>query len=428
MSRTFLVGYLLDLLRAGVGDNTTTDLAMKWVEDCYSFIKDQPWPWNWVPKRVLTADPKTEAGCTWVKGDSYITTAAPVSIGLNAAGLVVDIGRVRYRVSDAGHANPNRIYLGSPLLGDQPTGKSLTFYQDRFFLKTTMVKCVDTVGDRRLRLMDKDVSVLPNTGKRWREVSPSRPSFYIVHDQVKLEPPKFPPMVSASGVGPFTQGKYIYFYTLYEEVSGLESAPGPQILWNNTTTNRPNVIYGNPVGNLSEAGSWKLRLYRSELNPTSDRCAMFLVQERDPTAPALPFPDADEGGGRFYTKKRFWDGALTAIEPYPIPLSQTMFEVEQIDSHYYRLSVHDRIDVGRNMSVQEAFEMHMRSRTALASRDDNAHYAAVKRFRQQVMYLLSQEKSAGHGDIALHEHIVHDPNASDGDWVERLQAPTAWDF
>lgn len=422
MARTIDAKYFVSLLRASVGDNSADDLVLHWLEDCLTFIRDKPWPWNWTRSKVYTVAPRTQDGCTWNKGDSYITVSTGVTVGKDTAGMVVEIDDIRYRVRGAGYPVGTRITLDAPLTTANPTvGKSLVFYQDSFCVKTTNIGNVDIAGDRKLVKVNKDIGALHRHGHLYERTSPATPTRYFATDSVEIEPPLYPPAVVAAGAGTMAAGKYIYFYTRYDSIRGIESKPGPYFEWDNSTGVPGVVTYGNPSGDQSESTSYKLRLYRSEVNPTSIRCPMYLIETRDGSTPASSF--VDNNTSPMYGNERYWCGPYALVEPYPIPDEEYLFDVYHLDSWYYRPNLRDRINVGRNISFVEAITMYIQSGVSLSARDPKTRRAAIISFRQQVMYLLQKETDVAASDIAEHEHMSLHPvtDHNDGDWVDRLR-------
>jgi len=403
MSATIRMEYLLSLLRAEVGDNSSDDLMRRWIEECYSYVMDQPWVWNFTDTRHRFSGTISEDGCFWNDGDDYITTADPVSIGLDAAGMCIKINDVRYRVIDAGFTDPNRIYLSGELT-NTGSDQTLVFYQERAAFKTVNISSVDVLGDTSPKLVkiDKRIGFMNPSGKRWTQTSKSRPYHYIVHEDNDIRPPEFPPLVVTNGSGSVEQGRYLYFYTRYDTVSGLESAPGPQVEYINEDGREHLISYSNPAGDKSEWGSYKLRLYRSDVNPGSDRVPMYLVEERTAEVAAGGFVDTNSG--KFRNKKRYWDGPHAIVEPYPSPDSKILLEVFHVNSQYYRLEDQDILKMGRNITFKQALLQFMLAGVSLSARSHKAYMGAMATFRRQVSYMLQNEADAAQSDVAAHEY------------------------
>jgi hypothetical protein len=424
---------LLDFHRESLGETGARDLFMAWFEESTSMIRDRRWTWNWTTKSFLTLANETNgATFIWSIGDDFIETSDASNVTLNTlnTGRGVMIGDEWYAVTDVGLKDPTRVYLDREIHTSEVDGADLIFVRREYCVRTTRIRGV-SCGDRpKLIRLDLDSDFHNKMhGAAFDLYLSGTPNAYIDNDSVLLAEPAYPPKVTSSGGGAFTNGDYIYFFTKYDKESELESKPGPQIRVSISDGFRPIVIYDNDVDpNQLESTTYKLRLYRSEVNPESDRCPMYLVDEREAVAPAPggEYVDTDpRSNGLLLNKIPYWDGPYCSVMLVPPPSGdRERLRIDHLNNWYYRPNLRDRISCGVDNQVIELMRMHMTGLVSLQARDPKEQRAAMFAFRRQIDYLVTKDEKSGETDVSLSSVGVSDnpyENNDDSSWVDKLR-------
>lgn len=415
-----------DFCSVQVSASGMSDLYYQWIEDAYSIVRDQDWPWNWTKTGGMTFKAETQTGATytWVEGGTSLISSVPVTLTWMFTGRKVKIGEEWYRLVDVGFADANKLEVDRPILSSEATGVALIFHRDEQCYPTTKIRDVKLNG-RKLRGVP-EYFFQAHYHDLLREVdSGMRPYAYIPNDSAKLASPAFAPVVTNSAVAlaGFPAGTYYYFYTRFDVESGLESLPGPVATYVAAADLKPRIRYGNPVtADAAEERSYGFRLYRSDVNPSRSRTPMFLLTQRGPAVPGAPFDDANKS---VYGLKRKWEGPQATIELFPKPdVERCTVVVDHLDNWYFRPFDSDYLTLGDNNQVIELLQLHILGRVQLVGKSPQEHRAAIAAFRSQMAWLQTQARQSGNADagrLGTHVYETPGPSRSDtGSWIDTL--------
>lgn len=431
--RSYRVEQLIQYLQATIGTNANTDLMYRWVEEALVEIYSQPWSWNWKVISGITNSALTEAAgtFTWTTGQNYLTCSSPMStIGFSHTGRKVKLGTRWYQTIDIGLTNTSRVYVNRPIVTTESTGISLTFYRDFRYFKTSRIRNVSCGDLPKLGRFDSNdlrkFYLLADT-QDYDEGEPNRWQDLVVE---RMSAPAFPPTYASSGAGSFTNGKYYYFFTKYDEEAELESEPGPTVEVNITDTRRPNMTYANPSGDKLESTSYKMRLYRSEMISATDvrprtRVPMYLVQQRNPSVPGSPFTDTDTQQGKLRGNAEYWDGTWSGVKLMPKPDSSTYrFDVECLADWGERLRDEHYVKLGKGDEIMQLLRLFLAGVSRLTNLDSKEYRTSLIAFRGQLAHLVTAEREPGNSDPGPRNiHNYSTEQYGTGDWVDWLQSP-----
>lgn len=426
--RTILVETLVEYLRAQVGTSGADDLLYMWIEEAVGVVREQPWPWNWSHTADITFDPvEPNVLWTWDTGNSYIVAPAPFTSSISHfyTGRRTNLGDEWYTIVDIGLSNPSRIYVDRPIASEELTGIKRTFYRRDRAVDSSKILNV-SVDNTKLMRYDPHFFYRRFMKPSPDQVDPSTPAIYKDHQDKRIAPPAYPPVVSDSAAGTgFVTGRYVYFFTRYDAESKLESPPGPK--WEGVISHvtLPRVIYGNPASvNDSENTTYGLRLYRSEVDPTRKRTPMFRLLERSPFASvAGAYDDDNKSSGLLYNKTPLYEGQQTVIDLVPPPSDTRLsFVIHHLDNWAFRAHDRDRISMGLDNQVIELLRIFLLGVVKLAAKNPGEYRTGVIQFRQQMTYLSNKARKAADGD-ASNENYFDDRTSvtnPSGSWVDKL--------
>ena len=427
MSRTVLVNDLVNYFSSSLGESGQKDLFFYWLEEAIGVIREQAWPWNWQRSALLTRAQNAEASpalFTWTEGNSYLVCSAPLAtLNYLHTGRKVMIGDEVYRIIDVGHTNTSRIYVDRPIKGSDAVGASLTFFRDEYSFPTSKIRTVEIDGYKVPRYSEAYFKQRFYTTYLLTRSTPSTPLGYVAEDWHRLEPPAYSPVVNSAVIGTWeTAGtKVEYFFTRYDPESGVESPPGPKLIFTSVAS-QPNVTYNNPAGNIAEGSSYPLRLYRSLPNPSRDRCPMFLVQERTPAA--ATFADTMVGSRVLHSKPRFYDGPRAVAHlVYAPDAERRTLTCEHVHNWAYRTYEEEYVEMGTNNQVTELLRLYLTGVINLAGRAPDEYRKQIIAFRQQMNYLATEARNSGETDVGP-ENYIHDVAGESEDWVDELPGGT----
>jgi hypothetical protein len=420
------VSDLVRYLQTSVGSEGATDMVYLWLEDCFSIVFGREWSWNWTKHLGVTIAPITESAglFTWTAGQNYITCSSPMTdVDYTHTGRRVKLGDRWYQTHDIGVSNASRVYVTSVIISSETTGASVTFHRDHRYVKTSKIRNIQVGNYPKItRFASQDLRK-----QRYIDIEDLTDSIpYGYQDIVteRISSPAFQPKYTSAGSGSFTNGKYIYFYTLYDSESEFESAPGPLLVVEVTDGFSPVITYDNPAtADVLETSSYQMRLYRSNLISATDtrprtRLPMFLVQTRPPTA--SPFTDTSPSVIRGLP--RYWDGPWSGVRLISKPSEVDIFHIEALNDYGARPMDEDQIRLGPVGEVTELLRLFMAGMSSLKSKDSAAHRQSIVDFRRQLEYLLNKDREPGQADESASNMTNYAPRG-DADWVDSLRSP-----
>ncbi len=415
-----LVSVLTNMIRSGIGNDATTDVIYEWVARALDSIHSMPWPHTHKITPVMALEPLTYEGEYFAPmGSSTIQIlsgdvppATSVGRTLVVYGTSVQCYRIR-RVNSAS------IILDAPLESELEV-ESLTLARDRYAFRTDNIFNVSAGRIPKLLRFDRQLSVNLADGA-WHETSAPGVTSGYIDTRERLEVPPLPLTVAASGTGTLPVGRYIYAATRYCSESGMESLHGEATVYTSTGT-VPTVEY---PGTLDTGH--QIRVYRSDVDPTTDAPAMMLVGTI--TVPASGTTIRDETGSINRTGLRYYEGTLTTIELYPTPQEKTLLRVDHSIPWGIRLSVRDNIDVGPTGMFLDLIRLYCASRSASSQRDVGSEQIAMAKFGAQLNYVLRRSQSSGDTDVTAgmddFNGIVDRSLNSSGQYPETMFLPSS---
>lgn len=425
--RSILATDLVQFCSAQLAQSASEDLFYFWLEEALTIVSEQTWSWNWKHIRSITlASVKEEINIftsvantfTWTEGDEYLLCSGVVTIPHSAAGRMVKLDDEWYKAIDFGFAIADRVRLDRPIVGSRVEPTELTFHRTNLAIQTTKIRTVELSAKKIHRYSTQFWTQNFLGSHRQADISTSYA--YTEIDYSRLTRPAYPPVVvNGIPVADFPAGEFYYFYTRYDSENRLESAPGPMTKFTSTAGIGPSIVYGNPSGNLSEDTSYQLRLYRSDINPTRDRVAMFLIASRDPTT-VVAYVDNSR---TVYNLPRYWDASYTVVEFFPPPDdTRVSINVECLNNWAPRLYEQEYLELGSDNQVMELIRIFLTGVVNLAGRNTAEYRQAAIHFRSQMAYLVTTSRSSGDGDYGP-ENWARDIPGPDGsgDWVDALR-------
>ena len=431
---TMKIGEIVDLMMANTGQNMTEDIMYQWFEELYRMIRETKWSWNWLWEgRTTMAPTTTDAAAKWsgTQGNNYITldgggnlqSLADTIIHYNHTGRVFYQDERTYRIINVGGLNNNRIYLDRPLHATF-AAQQIEFCRQNYAFRTSSVKSVEVDFLKKASSQNDDYLRDFLVTRYW--TSSGVPITWKVDDNFSLPRPVQAPVVHSTTGAAFTAGKYYYFFTYVDQESGMISAPGP-ILEYTATTASPTFNYGST--NLGEY-TYPLRLWRSTVNPSRTRAPMFAVNgpaaadrtgtvglesSRDAmwvkgaAGDKDPWDNTDRvqdllSDAALTRREQYYEGAWTTVDMLPCPDDTYSFEVYRLHNWSTRPHKDMYVDLGRNNQVLELLRFGVHQFTELQNRDGQNFRQAVIQFRQQLAYLLRQDRSAAQEDPGVNRH------------------------
>lgn len=404
------------------------DSAFSLADDGLRRIFSEPWTWNWITTSYTLPPIENETlPFVWYAGQDYITGPGPISDwDYTMTGRRLKLNERWYRVIDIGVRQADRVYLDTCLDED---GECET---DTLYLVRSDV-CVRTT---KIDLVRSDVvAKIPRLSPQWwnsdfrctdlEQISEGAYPFYYM-DQLDsiINPPVFEPLVTAGGAGTFELGKYRYGYTRVDLESGHESAMGPVVEFDATTTDFPEIVYDNPdLPDQAEPGtSYAMRLYRSDRNPKRDECPMYLIQERSPIGTS-PFSD-EVVGKAIRSRPRYWNGPQTRLDLVPYPDDTTRrLSVHHVHDFGFPLSDTDDVRLGSRSEVRELLKLYMDIENSRSARDAGTSQAGQALFNRHINFLLTRDRQPGNDDAGPenYQRIVPGYQEED-DWTRHLRS------
>ena len=193
------------------------------------------------------------------------------------------------------------------------------------------------------------------------------------------------------------------------------------------TTASPTFNYG--TTNLGEY-TYPLRLWRSNVNPDRTRASMWAVNgpaasdrigtvgldgsrdamwvkgaagDKSPTDNTARVQDT-LSDSTLMSREQYYEGSWTTVDLLPCPDDVYSFEVYRLNNWSTRPHKDMYVDLGRNNQVLELLRFGTHQFTELQNRDSGAFRTAVVQFRQQLAYLLRQDRSAAQEDPGINRH------------------------
>jgi len=432
---TMKIGEIIDLLLANTGQNMTEDIMYQWFEELYRMVRETKWSWNWLWEGRVTFEPSTTSDAVlWsgVEGNNYITLdggGSVLALALNVwtwkkTGRVFYWDERLYRVVNGGAHNNNRLYIDKPL-HNVITSQKLKFCRQNHAFRTSSIKTVEVDFLKKVSTLNDDFIRDFLVTRTWTEEG--APITWKVDDNFYLPRPVSAPLVGSTVGATFVAGTYYYFWAYVDQESGLISQPGPVLEYTATLNQQPVVSYGST--NLGEH-TYGLRLFRSSVNPKRVRVPMYAVNgpssdaragvvgmdsERDymwqtgtagdkhPTDAANTVTDTLSDTA-LLKKEKYYDGPWTTIDMVPCPDDVYSFDVYRLNNWGFRPSGSDYIDLGRNNQVLELLRMGIHQFTELQNRDATSFRNGVVQFRQQLAYLLREDRTAASEDPGVDRH------------------------
>ena len=406
--RTATASQLVNALVNEAGISNAQDFAWEWLSGALTKIMSRRWVWAVRERGLLTIAPITETlSCTWTAGDSYVLFAAAPDLTYLHTGRVVRIGEEGYTLTDVAKLDALRYYVDRPIA---VSGSGiLTSYRTDFGVKTSAIKSV-TLDRSKLEPLDPDAAAGSYYWQSHPETdrSSSRPARYTAHSDVQIPPPLYPPDVTDSGGGAGTIGQVRYAYARRDPESGVESRLGPYSDFTNTTGNAPQIVYGNPSGDITDRTSYQLVLYRSKVTESVQRgvlptAAMWAVQVRDPGLAGLAFVDTINNRNLIVEntnsgRGRLWQGQWTRVVLVSPPDRVYSLRVRYQDDWGHGLDAADQIPLGRDDVVRDLLRLYFSANASMTTRDPEAHWKSLIYFNKQLEFYCVQQDEADRAD------------------------------
>ena len=398
---------LVEIMLSNVGQRGSEDLKLHWFETTYSLIREQPWPWNWKETRFNTLAPITTVETyTWALGSKILQASGPLTITEDQTGRAIELDERRYFVTYVDVA-ANQVHVDAPLPYAEATGVTLTFHRIEYAIRTNSIFNVDVDGS-------KVASSTKNywrkfRGRRWIGYSGGQPYEYEVVEHHSIPAPLYRPNISGvPAAGNIAIGKYLYFWTVKDTESGLESPPGP--IYEYEVTGAAATIslqYNNPSGNIHESSTRKLRLWRSLVGAVGKRFPAYLVGEKA-AGDVADFVSDNFSDTMLIKNERYYNGHQLIVHFPRWPDATYSVDVTHVDCYGGRPGLDDMIYTGRNNIVTELLPVGASTFVELSNRDVAGNHAAIRKFRTHLAYLVRNTHDGNDADPGLEEIRIND--------------------
>lgn len=379
-------------LETSLGAPNSEDLIYVWLEIGLTNILSLPWSWNEKTEQQLMLRQITETELfTWVAGNNYITFANPlVDLSWEHTGRKVKVGDEWYRVLDIGVTTPNRIRLDGHVLTTEADGAELTFVRTTYTARTNRLLRLETSDQGRIYRFNRHKRA--SRYARPGVLSSSSPVYYEDDINYRIPAPKNPPTVPSTNVGlsVLPPGRYYYYYVHYDSESGLESLPGPNLVYDADGVNNPEIIYGSTDGADTNT-TYGLRLYRSEKDPQREHTPMFRIDQRGPEA--SPSPHEDFVSSPMYDSEPRWTSNYVNYELIPPPEDTfRLIRVTSIRQLGFAPRPTSYFDLGDSSDVYDLLVTYLQGRLSASSRDAVSDQSSQAAFNKQLRFLLSRDR------------------------------------
>lgn len=389
--------HLISRIVQAVGITQMSDIELLLLEEVYSYLTSLPWSWNWHEGGGATFAPVvgSKTTYTWAKGTNYLQSSSAGFGGFNYThtGRVFLLDQRKYRVVEFDVTNW-RIVLDRTLTIEELEETEITLYRDMICFPTSFMRGLWT--DIKL-----DSSTLNDVGRdrvgRFRCWSTGAPHKYIGTTSYEIPAPRQPPFVSGAVGGTVPAGRYRYFFTYYDAESGIESSPGPVLQYDNASAQDITLQYG--TTNIGEL-SYTLRLYRSEVEPETERPPMFLLYEKDPTDVLDVIVDNNLSDTMFFGLEQYYDGTWTTC--YYVNIPDDCYQLDWIHTNQFGFRIHEEqnLRLGTTDEVIQAIELFfMRIKSAGVNGVSTEDYRRqIIAYRSQLNFLITSDREPTHSD------------------------------
>lgn len=389
---------------AAISDNLRFEVIQM-----YKDIRSRGWTWNYRKEGRVTIAPIEEAAGilhSWTEGGTVVSNTIVSTVSSQAVtGCFVLLGEEWYKVIDYNYSSANAFIVDRPIKG-RGEDVRLQFCRSQYGFRGGKTRNVKI--DQYKAFAYEEGHLASQLYVR-RALNPSFSRTYTLEEaQENLPPaPKYPPVVTAVNAGAFPRGKYYYFYTRYDHVAHLESAPGPIALYeSNGTLENPFITYG--LTDDSDYTSYNLRLYRTQVNPDSSiNPPFFLINERGPRAPVSTFQDP------FVTtlrEEQFYDGKQQVLTLLPPPDGVQSIVVDLIDTYGFRFWEDENIPVGDTSAVTEILALTAAAAIQAASGQGAVdQLVTMQKIRGQIDYHVNLNRCDSNMDYSLENYSSNLP-------------------
>lgn len=291
------------------GQNSGEDQLRQWFESCLSRLRALPWTWNFEKFYGATFAPITLTETyTFTAGSDTITALVPSTALDDHTGRYLYANDEWFRVEKAADpANPNDIVLDRAYMGATIAGVSVTIVRAEMAFKSNGIKNVTCDSTDLIYRSSEQLFRSQRGNSSYIYDTPSKPAAYYIDKEREIPAPLYGPHITntGAGTGP-AAGEYEYFFTYHDEESGLESAPGPRVLYDGTTGHQLIIAYHDAAGSGNNVGenSYTLRLWRSKAIDKQARYPMWLIDTK------VSLNDADACGGHVPRQEPCRKGAV----------------------------------------------------------------------------------------------------------------------
>lgn len=385
---------LVQKLIAETNARGAIDLAYEWLTEALRMVRGFAWTWNLDRRRLLTLIDLSETGITftWVEGDDYITSSAPVLLGTGMTGRYVQLGDHYYRVVDYGIKNASRVYVDTLIKGSA-TDQTLTFSRFKYIFRTNKVLSVFVDKTRMVHRSNRE------NDNEFSQYGYSQYTYIDNNSPVRPSRPKYPPTY-ATAAGTLPQGTYYYFWTRFCEETGIESLPGPKIEVKHPGGLAAVINYASTFG-ASDDTSYKMRLYRSQVNPTTKNCPFFVVGEKAASSTST----ITDNAVTLYSDQYWWGEYCELDIGRGYTSERKVLEVYLCNSYGWRVLQTDEIYLGDNAEILEMVRHYIVCAVAMAKSSNADMQQNTIHMNRQLAYLFSKDRSPASDDISSERRL-----------------------
>ncbi len=392
------------------GQNSGEDQLRQWFESCLSRLRALPWTWNFEKFYGATFAPITLTETyTFTAGSDTITALVPSTALDDHTGRYLYANDEWFRVEKAADpANPNDIVLDRAYMGATIAGVSVTIVRAEMAFKSNGIKNVTCDSTDLIYRSSEQLFRSQRGNSSYIYDTPSKPAAYYIDKEREIPAPLYGPHITntGAGTGP-AAGEYEYFFTYHDEESGLESAPGPRVLYDGTTGHQLIIAYHDAAGSGNNVGenSYTLRLWRSKAIDKQARYPMWLIDTK------VSLNDADACGDTFHDKnlvgkERYYDGNYDVLTFISAPDDVYKLFVLHVDQWGERIDDEDMIDLGPRQEMLEMISWFFSYKQGAMNRKLSDQSAALAAFETRLKALLTADAD-GALDVTSWEH--HQP-------------------
>ena len=397
------VSEIVEYLSTQHGQNSAKDLILMNIENLYARVRALPFVWNYKRsmRKVYKVFTPTET-YTITDGSSVISSTVPTTVTQAMTGRYVVLNEEKYRVKIVGFPTANDVTLDRVFVGTTITDQSISLYRDNYTWNTPGIDFIRYNGVMVQRFSSSE---LFKSGRNTYDVR-DYVSFYDMNgyeidDENRIDPPLYPPVISALAVGPGpAAGTYDFFFVYRDYESGELSKPGPVLTSTLAGGNSLTFNYSSPT-NKGET-TYEMILCASKAKGLYLRVPFFAVGVKSPlvalSTVSHVYPDANLG-----YMERYYEGPQTTIKFLWKIEEDSTVESRYVSGWHGKPQDTDSLEMGDNQEIYELLSLHLVRMQQFINRDAEKSIAVANAFDYRLRKVLADDSDSKFIDPSVNE-------------------------